>query len=230
MFKGNHSKNNARTTFDARVKSISTDDPCFQRMRSTVKQWVDLSDEHWHTFASIFRKRNFPPLAHVLMPGTKVYELIFMNEGLLRFYYCGDDGAESNKAFVTENTFVGPLASSALELPVIFGIQTLEASECLTATFKEFTALFQRHPIFERLGRLLAESLLIRKELRTRSLLLESGKDRYLNFLAHESHLIDRVPQYHIASYLGITEVSLSRLKRSLERERAAPNRQCLNN
>lgn len=220
MFKENQpdTKNN----FDSRNQTIAAEkqtDAYFRRMRDALRQWVDLSEPHWHTFASIFRVKTFPPLAYVLTPGAKVYELIFLKQGLLRFYYCGDNGVESNKAFVTEDAFVGPLASSVLDLPVIFGIQALETSVCLTAKFTEFTALFAQDPIFERLGRLLAESLLVRKELRTRSLLLESSKDRYLNFLSQESHLVDRVPQYHIASYLGITEVSLSRLKKSLQKE-----------
>ena len=70
--------------------------------------------------------------------------------------------------------------------------------------------------MFERLGRKLIESLLVRKELRTRSLLQQSAKERYLSFLETYPHLVARIPQYQLASYLGITEVSLSRLKNSM--------------
>ena len=52
-----------------------------------------------------------------------------------------------------------------------------------------------------------------------RSLLQQQAKDRYLSFVQQYPDLIERVPQYHIASYLRITEVSLSRLKRSLEKD-----------
>lgn len=79
----------------------------------------------------------------------------------------------------------------------------------------DFVALFEQHPIFDRLGRKLAEWLLIRKELRARSLLQQQAKERYLDFEEQYPDLVKRVPQYHIASYLGITEVSLSRLKRT---------------
>lgn len=191
----------------------------FQRMRDILSQWVDLTDHQWLAFSSIFEVKTYRPLEHILLPGTKNFELLFTFEGLLRFYYCGKNGNESNKAFVAENTFVGPLASSVLDLTVIFGIQAIEHTICLKANFSDFTVLFNADPIFDRLGRLLAESLLVRKELRTRSLLQDNAQDRYLTFLSEERAIAHRIPQYHIASYLGITEVSLSRIKNSLKKE-----------
>lgn len=193
----------------------------FQKMRNVLAQWVVLTDYQWLKFSSVFEVKKYQPLDHLLLPGVKEYELLFTCEGLLRFYYCGKNGEESNKAFIPENAFVGPLASSVLDLPVIFGIQAIESSICLTANFSDFAELFNEDPIFDRLGRLLAESLLVRKELRTRSLLQENAQDRYLNFLSQESDIARRIPQYHIASYLGITEVSLSRIKNSLKKESA---------
>ena len=87
------------------------------------------------------------------------------------------------------------------------------------AYYHEFVALFDEHPIFDRLGRRLAEWFLVRKELRTLSLLQHQAKDRYLVFKEHFPQIVERVPQYHIASYLGMTEVTLSRLKRGLRQE-----------
>jgi hypothetical protein len=58
--------------------------------------------------------------------------------------------------------------------------------------------------------------LLVRKELRTRSLLQQNAKERYLSFLETYPNLADRIPQYQLASYLGITEVSISRIKNAL--------------
>ncbi|WP_414588554.1 Crp/Fnr family transcriptional regulator [Scytonema sp. PCC 10023] len=127
-----------------------------------------------------------------------------------------DDGMESNKAFIAENTFAGSLAAYNLDLPIVYGVQALEPTMLLTASFSDFVALFDQHPIFDRLGRKLAEWLLIRKELRARSLLQQQATERYLDFVKQYPDLVKRVPQYHIASYLGITEVSLSRLKRTV--------------
>ena len=79
----------------------------------------------------------------------------------------------------------------------------------------EFTELYSHDLVYERLGRKLAEQLLVRKELRMRSMLEQSASERYLEFVKKYPDLVDRIPQYHLASYLGITEVSLSRLKNS---------------
>lgn len=188
----------------------------YQQLRNAVDQWVELTDQQWQQFAAIFQEKKVNAQEFILLPGDYVHELLFVCAGLLRFYYLSEDGTESNKAFIAENTFAGPLAASVLKMPVIYGIEALEPTTLLVASYTDFVALFDEHPIFDRLGRKLAEWLLVRKELRTRNLLQYQAKDRYLAFKQQFPELAERVPQYHIASYLGITEVSLSRLKRSL--------------
>ena len=187
-----------------------------QQLRNAIAQWVTLSDLQWAKLRTIFRQREVPSREFVALPGAETHELLFVCQGLLRFYYVAGDGRETNKAFIAENEFAGPLASSALALPLYYGIEALEPSDLLVAPFSDFSGLFEQDPMFDRLGRKLAERLLIRKELRTRSLLQQNASDRYRDFVRQHPDLIDRVPQYHIASYLGITEVSLSRLKRDL--------------
>lgn len=191
----------------------------FQQLRQVVDQWVTLSDAQWAAFSSLFSERKVLRGDHLLLPGNRVYELLFVTHGLLRFYYAGDDGTESNKAFIAEHTFAGPLAASMLDLPVVYGVQALEDTHLLVANYKAFVALFEEHPVFDRLGRCFAEQLLMRKELRMRSLLQQNAKERYLDFVKQHPDLIQRIPQYHIASYLGVTEVSLSRLRKSILEE-----------
>jgi CRP-like cAMP-binding protein len=191
----------------------------YQQLRIAINQWAKLTDKQWDMFAAVFDERTVNEQEHILLPGDYVYELLFVCSGLLRFYYLSEDGTESNKAFIAENTFAGPLAASVLKMPVIYGIQALEPTTLLVANYSDFVALFDEHSIFDRLGRKLAEWLLVRKELRTRNLLQYQAKGRYLAFRQQFPELGERVPQYHIASYLGITEVSLSRLKRDLRLE-----------
>lgn len=188
-------------------------------MRSFLRGWVTLEEPEWQQLAAIFRARTVPAQTHLLLPGSSVHELLFVCSGLLRFYYVGEDGAESNKAFIAEDAFAGPLAAAALRLPVTYGVQALEPTTVLAAPVASFTALFDVHPVFDRLGRKLSEALLIHKELRTRSLLQQNATERYLHFLRHHADLAERLPQYHIASYLGITDVSLSRIRGMLARE-----------
>lgn len=190
--------------------------PGFEQLRFAMREWVPLSDLQWQTFSGMFTQRSARAGEQLLYPGASQHELWFVCDGLLRFYYVGENGAESNKAFVT-NGFAGPLAASALGLPVIYGVEALKDSVLLAADFVSFRMLFDEHPVFERFGRKLAELLLTRKELRTRSLLQQSATERYLTFKQIHPDLLALVPQYHIASYLGITEASLSRIKRNIK-------------
>jgi CRP-like cAMP-binding protein len=188
----------------------------FSAMRDALNRWVTLTDHQWETLASIFNVKQVAARSMVLQPGANEHDLLFVHKGLLRFFYPAENGQEANKAFIAEGEFAGALAASALNLPVIYGIEALEDTSLLVAPISAFTALFDEHPVFDRLGRKLTELLLVRKEKRTRSFMQQSASERYLEFLTEHPDLVTRVPQYHIASYLGITEVSLSRLKKGV--------------
>ena len=191
----------------------------YQQLQGALSEWLDLPEPQWNDLAKIFGVKIFAPSEFVALPGERKHELLFVSEGLLRFYYVDSEGTESNKAFVAENTFAGSPVSFLLGLPTVYGIQALEKTTLLIADYADFNALLEQHPVFDRLGRIFAERLLIRKELRARSLLEQNATERYLNFVKNEPQMLQRVPQFHIASYLGITEVSLSRLRGSLAKK-----------
>lgn len=186
-----------------------------QQLRDAVRTWTDITEAQFDMFLSIFAEREVDRNAHVVLPGARSHELLFVHRGLLRFYYVDFDGSESNKAFVSGGEFAAPLAAFHLDLAVSYGVQALETTSLLAAPYAEFIALFDLAPAFDRFGRKLAEYLLIRKERRTRSFLQQDAAARYTDFVHEHPHLAERVPQYHIASYLGVSEVSLSRLKRA---------------
>ncbi len=191
-------------------------DDLLPALRRTFAQWAELDDEQWALLAALFHGRTVAARDYVAQPGATEHELIFVGQGLLRYFYSSAEGKESNKAFVAEGELAGPLASALLGLPLAFGVQALEPTTMLVAPLAAFTQLYERDHVFERLGRRLAELLLVRKELRTRSLLEQRASERYQSFVRTHPTLVSRIPQYHLASYLGITEVSLSRLKRAL--------------
>lgn len=178
--------------------------------------WAVLDDRQWSLFASIFRRKRVPASDHILHVGSIDQFIYFIVAGLIRVYYEGPDGKESNKAFGVEGMLGGPLVASILGLPSYYGIEALEDTELLVAPVTDFTALYDEDPIFDRIGRRMLEQSLIRKEIRERSFLQQTATERYLDFQARHPDLLQRIPQYHIASYLGMSEVTLSRLKASL--------------
>lgn len=201
------------------LSTVANRDALLQQMRRALARWSDFPDEQWATLAALFHLQVAREQEHVVLPGAQEHHLHFVCSGLLRFYYLTEAGQESNKAFISENMLSGSLAAFLLDMPVLYGVQALEPTTMLVARYEEFSTLYDKHPLFDRLGRRFSEWLLIRKELRMRSFLQQRARERYLSLLQEQPELPQRVPQYHLASYLGITEVTLSRLKRSIELE-----------
>ena len=140
-------------------------------------------------------------------------EICFVNAGLLRMYYTTADGKEMNKSFILENGFAGAYSAWLSRTPSRFSIQTMETSHLLVAQINDVTAMFSQHSCWERLGRLLVEQLYVRKEQREAEFLLDDAETRYMHFRQRYPDLEKRIAQYHVASYLGITPVALSRIR-----------------
>ena len=185
-------------------------------LADAARQWAPLSDAQVAALADAFETRDVDAREPVALPGSDRHHVLFVAQGLLRFYYPTPDGRESNKAFVSEGEFAGALAAAGLGVPILYGIEALEPTRLLAATVERWSALLDTDPAFERVGRKLAERILIRKEQKARSLMVEDARARYLAFVEARPDLVQRVPLYHIASYLGVTDVHLSRVRREL--------------
>ena len=167
-------------------------------------------------FARALNPVSFSKGKYLVRAGEPNGGVYFINRGLVRFVYSTEDGKEFNKSFAAEGEFVGCLRSMLTSQPCRFSIQALEDCETLLLTNDHRQALYEKYPECERLGRLLAEQLALKKEAREAEFLLDSAEKRYRTFLADFPHLLGRLPQYHIASYLGITDVALSRIRRKM--------------
>ena len=183
---------------------------------AAVARWVSLDAERLATLRALFAERHAPARSPVALPGADAHDVLFVRRGLLRFYYPAADGRQSNKAFVGEGEFAGALAAAALDVPLAYGIEALEPTDYLSAPYADLVALMDRDPAFERLGRRLAETILARKERTARALRLQTAAERYADLVDHRPDLVQRVPLYHLASYLGVTDVHLSRVRREL--------------
>jgi CRP-like cAMP-binding protein len=140
----------------------------------------------------------------------------FIVQGLVRFFYLTEDGKEFNKHFAMENRYAGSFHSFVLNEPCGFSIQAMEKTRTLVLPYQLLSELYERHACWERMGRTNAERLALIKEAREKELLLDSLEVRYRRVLQEFPGLVDRISQYHIASYLGVTPVALSRVRRKI--------------
>jgi CRP-like cAMP-binding protein len=173
------------------------------------------SDEQLEAFVAGFRPRSFEARETVVRAGTSPTWFGFVRTGLLRMYYLRPNGRSFTKSFILAGQFFGASDTLLGGAPTRLWIEALERTEVLQAPYTTVTEHYPRHPAWERIGRRFAEGLYMRKLEREASLLMDTAAERYDAFLRDHGAIENRIPDYHIASYLGITPETLSRLKKS---------------
>lgn len=188
----------------------------WESIYSRLQKISPLPYEEWKAFKELSVHKTIAKNSHFIRAGELVDSISLCINGLFRLYYTTPDGNEFNKSFCTKHDFITSYSSLLQNIPSFFSIQSLTDSELIVIRYQDFQSLYPRHVCWERLGRIIAEQLFIKKEMRERELLLLSAEARYLLFLKKYGHVALNIPQYHIASYLGITPVALSRIRRKL--------------
>lgn len=162
---------------------------------------------------------HYPKGKTLLRAGTTNQQSYFLLSGILRFYYTTDEGQEFNKAFYSEQQIVGPLSATIIGEASRYSIEVIEACDVFVISESLFTDYMNKHLAWERLFSYCCQMMLVRNERREAELLLNTPKARYLQFVRNFPELVTRIPQYHIASYIGITPVALSRSRSDWEKE-----------
>lgn len=185
-------------------------------MRHVIRSLADVPDEEWEHFAGRVHGRVFESNDLLIRAGEPVTDFFFLMSGFVRFFYLTEDGKEFNKAFAQENQFVGSFGAEVSKEPCRFSVQAMERTEAMAIPVHVIRDGYDRHHSWERVGRMLAERVAISKEIREGEFLLDSAEIRYRRFLANYPGLAERISQYHVASYLGITDVALSRIRKKI--------------
>jgi CRP-like cAMP-binding protein len=142
-------------------------------------------------------------------------KIAFVLKGCFRFYYEKND-SEITCLLSFENGLIGSFESNILKQPCTQTIQAIEDSELFIIDYKDLELLYDKSPKFERVGRLVLEYYLAFLQQRITSYLLETPEERYKNLIQEAPDLLQRVPLQYIASYIGVTPVSLSRIRKRI--------------
>ncbi|GAA5531331.1 hypothetical protein Hgul01_05156 [Herpetosiphon gulosus] len=188
----------------------------YELMRRSFQQLAPIPPEQMQACLNLFKPRFLAAEQIWLHAGETTNEVGFLVDGLLRFYYLTADGEDWTKSFCLPGDLIGGYRALLLNEPCQFTIETLLPSHYLVANYADFAVLTAQHPCWDRVLRRVAEGLFIKKEQRESSLLLDDATTRYQRFLVDFAGVAGVIKQYHIASYLGITPVSLSRIRRQL--------------
>ena len=137
----------------------------------------------------------------------------FVLDGMLRHYYI-HDGNEKTTYFYFENHLVASYFSCIHKQPSLLSIEALSDCTLIVFPYKALQDLFEKSMVWQKFGRLLAEYLASGLEDRMVGLLTLSPEERYMELIkGNKVKIIERIPQHYIANYLGLTPVSLSRIR-----------------
>lgn len=188
-------------------------------LRKHIEKRVHLTDREFDRCSRFFVPRKVRKRQFLLEEGAVCTFVGFVTDGCLRVYTIDPKGAEHILQFAIPDWWVSDLQSFLSGDPATYLIDAVEDSSLLLLERGERDRLFHAVPKMERFFRLLQETNYIATHRRIIETLSSSAKDRYLAFLSTYPALAERVPQSQIASYLGITPQSLSRIRKSLARK-----------
>lgn len=176
---------------------------------------LPLNQKEWDAFTGIFVFRSVPKKFNLVRVGDISHEAYFINKGAARLYF-EKEGEEVSANFMFENNFIASLESFLLQTPSRQAIDTLEECELLVMSKQRLDELTLAYPKFHIFSKAIAEMAFIMLQRRASSFILDSPEERYMNMLKQRPEILERVPQHMIASYLGVTPVSLSRIRKRI--------------
>ncbi|MFS4492214.1 Crp/Fnr family transcriptional regulator [Maribacter sp. 2308TA10-17] len=188
-------------------------------MKDFQKYIDEISPLEKKTFAVLqecFRPEQLYKNDFFVKEGERAHQIGFLKKGILRAYFLNPEGKEYNKQFFIGPAIIGAYSSLLTKEPNKIAQQALSDSEILVADFQELEKLYDKFHDLERLGRKIAEFYFLEKEQKEIEMALLDADKRYLNMRERFPTIESIVPQYHIASYLGISPTQLSRIRRKL--------------
>jgi len=188
----------------------------FSLLRTHIEKRIQLTDEEFNICSRFFIPKTIKKHRFLLNEGDVCKYLGFVNSGCLREYTIDNKGIEHIIQFAIEDWWVSDLNSFLSGLPATHNIDALQDSELLLLEKSAREELLNASPKMDRFFRILLESNYIATRQRVADSLSESAEDRYLKFIKTYPKLFEQIPQNQIASYLGITPQSLSRIRKEL--------------
>ncbi|GAB2694543.1 Crp/Fnr family transcriptional regulator [Mucilaginibacter koreensis] len=186
--------------------------------RKALEKFVTFTNEEWALFAHGLRFKCLNKKQCFIQAGEISKAVGFVISGSVRLYHI-KDGEQITGYFCLEDDWVSAYKSFITQQPSNVYIEALEDTRLLTFSYQHLQQCYQSPQLCykaERFGRLIAEYLVCCYDDRVNSFVTESPEERYLKMLATGKNIMQRIPQHYIANYLGITPVSLSRIRKRI--------------
>jgi CRP-like cAMP-binding protein len=186
-----------------------------EQIRQVMKQMIDVSEDELNDFLNRGITKTFKRQEIISRPASIPNEIFFINKGIIRVLITDNEGTEHTIHFALENQFIADYSNFIQQQPSIYSLQTLEETEVVTLPRSAIEWGYKNLTDGQKMGRLIAEYYFIYQDDRIKNLYVRTPKQRYDRITDVFPNIHNRVPQHMIASYLGITPIHLSRLKKA---------------
>ena len=184
-----------------------------QSLIEKLRGYIEFSSDEERFIDRVFKPEKFAKSEHFLLAGDVCRKAAFIESGVFRFYINTDE-RDATYYFAAESEFICDYPSFLPQRPSYVNIQALEAAEIRAISFDDLQRFYRKVLLGERFGRLIAEEIFVDSIQQLGSFYQDKPAVRYQNFVHRFPQLVQRIPQYYIASYVGIEPQSLSRIRR----------------
>ena len=185
-------------------------------LKKLLKEIIGLTEDECLFFYSKLYKKEFKAKTLIVKEGRIANNLYFIESGILRTYFL-QNGKEINTHFACDNQFFSTFSSFITQTPSFEYLEVIEDSFVYSLSFNSLKELYQESSTFEKLGRILAEKNYLCILDRTQLMQTKTAEEKYLDFIKnYDQKIIRRVPQFQIASFLGVAPESLSRIRKKI--------------
>lgn len=189
--------------------------PNEQLILTHLAKYIHLNNEETEQFLSILQRGHYKKGEFLLKAGALCNRQFFIYQGCVRTFYADQKAEEHIIQFGLENWWAADLNSYINHTPADYHIQALEDCEVLILTEENAQMLYASIPKFERFFRIIVQKAYVAAQQRIVATISKTAEERFADFLNKYPGLIQRVPQYMIASYIGVTPEFFSKMKKA---------------
>ncbi len=179
-----------------------------------VSSLAEIDSTNWEKFESSFTSVTAQKSQVLLKPNIIFDNIFFVLEGLVRNYYIDEKGREYTKTFRSPGELIGPYAEILTSNPSRYYIQAVTNAKLLQIPYDDYSKILSSDIEWQKFGRIMAEQNYVEKEWREHMLLHMDIAQKYDAFLSKYQQFEEQIPQYQIASYLGVTPEAFNRFKK----------------
>ncbi|PWT70497.1 MAG: cyclic nucleotide-binding protein [Bacteroidetes bacterium] len=188
----------------------------FDLLFKHISKRVTLSSSELEFLTTVFIPKKIRKKQYLLQEGEICKWMTFVSKGCLRSYTLDAEGKEHIVQFAIEDWWIADMYSYLTGEPSEYIIDALEDSELLMLDIKGKETVLENIPAFEKFLRMLLESNHIASHRRLHTMMTKTAEEKYLNFIHSYPQIMQRVPQHMVASYLGISPETLSRVRKQI--------------